>query len=566
MGIYAFTINATGNAKVELDKINASLVQFGAKVKEVETVNSTAWARMTGGIKNFAKEFGSLVGMGLGLSAGFLGIELVHKGVEYYRHLQEASTDLNQTLITMGGAANISEKELHKMAKALDETTVFEEAAILKSEAFLATFGQIKGEQFKSAMESITDYASKFFHGDLQEATKSLGIALDDPIKGIGRLHRTGVDFTDEQKKQIKHLQEQGKLMDAQNIVLKEIKRETGGQAARFAGTDEGKIKQQEKSWDAVYEKVGRIVSRLEVGLSPIISKIADGVLRVIDFVSKLYHGIITLFTSASVPARIFRTVLVSIIGAFAAFYAWQGLLIARMAVIRVATAAWAVIQGILSGAITITTIATQVWNAVLNMNPIVRVITLIALLIGAIAMLWDKFKGFREFVGGVWGFLSGQVKAFLGAIGSVARVISDLFHGEFTKAWEDTKDGFKQFGKDIVESTVAGMKSAENSTFKFGDLLKFGSGGQVGPSIPGFSDSLGKGGGGNLKKNAFDTSDLGGAKGGLGEAKIINIKIDTVQRVVANKGVDIEGHAGKAAEYLVRTLNNIAYSQSQSQ
>ncbi len=50
-----------------------------------------------------------------------------------------------------------------------------------------------------------------------------LGKALNNPIEGISALSRVGVAFTDEQKEQIKVLQESGDIMGAQGIILKEL-------------------------------------------------------------------------------------------------------------------------------------------------------------------------------------------------------------------------------------------------------------------------------------------------------------------------------------------------------
>ena len=76
---------------------------------------------------------------------------------------------------------------------------------------------------------------------------------------------------------------------------------------------------------------------------------------------------------------------------------------------------------------------------------------------------------------------------------------------------------------------------------------------------------TLGKDDKGNaIKQNALNTSELGGAKGGLGESKIINIKIDTMQRIESISGIkDLKNASEDAIEVLIRAINNLAYSQS---
>jgi len=68
------------------------------------------------------------------------------------------------------------------------------------------------------------------------------------------------------------------------------------------------------------------------------------------------------------------------------------------------------------------------------------------------------------------------------------------------------------------------------------------------------------------VKKSALTTSDLAGAAGGLGQAKVINITMDSVQKIVvsaAKAGDSIVSNADQAIPILIRTINNLTYSQS---
>jgi hypothetical protein len=54
-----------------------------------------------------------------------------------------------------------------------------------------------------------------------------LGKALNDPIKGIAALAKSGVTFTEQEKDKIKTLVESNKLLEAQDMVL-ESNRDAG--------------------------------------------------------------------------------------------------------------------------------------------------------------------------------------------------------------------------------------------------------------------------------------------------------------------------------------------------
>ena len=76
--------------------------------------------------------------------------------------------------------------------------------------------------------------------GAPKDAAIQLGKALNDPIKGISALTRIGVTFTDEQKAQIKTMQEAGDMAGAQGVILAELNKEFGGSAQAAADADGG--------------------------------------------------------------------------------------------------------------------------------------------------------------------------------------------------------------------------------------------------------------------------------------------------------------------------------------
>jgi hypothetical protein len=64
-----------------------------------------------------------------------------------------------------------------------------------------------------------------------------LGKALQDPIKGLAALAKSGVTFTDQEKEKIKTLVESGKQLEAQEMILKAIEGQVGGTAEASASS-----------------------------------------------------------------------------------------------------------------------------------------------------------------------------------------------------------------------------------------------------------------------------------------------------------------------------------------
>ena len=289
--------------------------------------------------------------------------------------------------------------------------------------------------------------------------------------------------------------------------------------------------------WSTLMDNLKEPLFALFTTLTPMLKGIIDGVTKAMEFLKDL-------FTSSSTGAKIFRTVLTSVVAVLGVYYTYLAL-----------SASWTAIV----------TAAQWLWNAALAASPIVWVISGIIALIAAVMLLWDKFKGFREFIGGFGAYWKQSIATLVHAFTNFAQIIDDIFHGRFKKAFENGKKLINDFKNDVttgmVDAIKKGAEAAGKSEFKFGDLLKFNTG-QQGPSN-GFG-AAGKAAG--VTQNAIDTSKLSGAKGGLGEAKVINIKIDTMQKITTSDNRDLPKRGQDAVEVMLRTVNNIAYSSSQTQ
>jgi acid phosphatase family membrane protein YuiD len=138
-----------------------------------------------------------------------------------------------------GGAAKISADQVGALATAISNKTGIDDEQIQTAANMLLTFKQIRNETgkgndiFNQATQAAADLSVQF--GGIDGASKQLGKALNDPIKGTTALSKAGVTFTDQQKKQIKTLVESGNVLGAQKIILKEIQGQVGGAAAAAA-------------------------------------------------------------------------------------------------------------------------------------------------------------------------------------------------------------------------------------------------------------------------------------------------------------------------------------------
>jgi hypothetical protein len=152
-----------------------------------------------------------------------------------------------KTMGLFGGASDDVAERLLDLADAQSRLTGIDDDVIALTQSKLLTFKElaltanIVGGAFDRATQAALDMAAAGF-GTAETNAVQLGKALNDPIKGINSLTRSGITFTTKEKELIASLVAAGRAGEAQNIVLKAIETQVKGTAAATA-TSSGKIK-----------------------------------------------------------------------------------------------------------------------------------------------------------------------------------------------------------------------------------------------------------------------------------------------------------------------------------
>ena len=192
------------------------------------------------------------------------------KSVQAATESAQALGLLEAALAATGHQAGRTSKQLQEQAKALESISTFDDDDILRETTTnLLKFGNVVGGVFDRAQVAIIDMASRT--GSLTAATQSIGRALNDPIAGLTALSRAGVQFTAQQKEQIKTLVDSGRGAEAQVLILERLEQAYGGaaQALREA-TPTAALNQQ---WRELTEIVGGILINI---LPPVIDLLRD--------------------------------------------------------------------------------------------------------------------------------------------------------------------------------------------------------------------------------------------------------------------------------------------------
>ena len=213
--------------------------------------DTSGFTQGLGAAEHSAKGFGSTLGKIGTIATGVFGGSLLDRALDgVVRFARGAFDEANEAIKvgretervieSMGGVANVSVRHVEKLAEAISNKVGVDDEAIQSGANLLLTFGNIRNEV--GAGNKIFDRAVRL-HQDLATVMKMdgksaaimLGKALNDPIAGLTSLGRAGVQFTDQQKDQIKTLMESGDILGAQGIILAEVGRQVKGAAAAAA-------------------------------------------------------------------------------------------------------------------------------------------------------------------------------------------------------------------------------------------------------------------------------------------------------------------------------------------
>jgi hypothetical protein len=193
--------------------------------------------------------FRTLQGVVTGLVAGVGFSKIVQATIE----AEESTAKLEQVLKSTGGVSGFTSKQLQQVAGQLQRVTAFGDDAVVAMQAVLLTFTNVRGDQFTAATEAVLDLSTAL-NMDLQSAALLVGKALNDPVKGATALQRSGIQLSESQKELIKTFVETGEVAKAQEIIIRELGTQFGGQARAIRDTFGGALKSVQNAFGDLLE------------------------------------------------------------------------------------------------------------------------------------------------------------------------------------------------------------------------------------------------------------------------------------------------------------------------
>jgi hypothetical protein len=286
-------------------------------------------------------------------------------GVGEWTEAAKVTAQTEAVLKSTGNAANVTAGHVGDLAESLMKKSGVDDEAIQSGENLLLTFTNIRNEAGKGndIFDQTTAAAldmSVALGTDMTTASQALGKALNDPVKGLAKLSKQGVTFTDAQKAQVKAMQEAGDMAGAQKVILAELTKEFGGSAEAAGKTLPGQLKILQQEFSNV---AGALVGELIPPLTAVFKVFSE-------------HK-----TAVVALAAVLGTMVTVVWAIGAATKAWA----AAQAIAEAATVAWTAVQWLL--------------NVALTANPIGLVVVAIGALVVALVVAYKKSDTFREIV-----------------------------------------------------------------------------------------------------------------------------------------------------------------------
>ena len=442
------------------------------------------------GVKQATKAFdgiGSTLGAIGGVLAAAFSIRAISNFTKESITAAEGVAVANARIDQIAKSMNLFGSETQAVADRLkayaeaNELNLATDAEVIKAtQAKLLTFRELgltadeTGGAFDRATAAAIDLAAAGF-GSAETNAVQLGKALQDPIKGITALTRSGITFTAEEREKIKVLTESGQILEAQNMILGAIETQVGGTAAATATATQ----KMQLAFDNVKETVGlqllpvfelfseevlKLTPEIEQGLSAVAAELA---IIVRDQVLPAFQDF-TAWLASPEGTQTVRDLAQAIVDVIKGFFDFVAFIVANretivnLAVIiggftiavKLATAATAIhtaALGLMSGATVTATTTTGALGTALRLLPWAAVAIGVASLIQSFADYSNAVYGSKV---NTTGLTEEQIKQ--------ARRIEDLQRllGQYRFALENGTEANKQLARDGIARVTAELQA----------------------------------------------------------------------------------------------------------
>jgi hypothetical protein len=281
--------------------------------------------KLTEGLRAPLRQAGGIVAGAFAVKKVF---DFFQTSITEGRESNRVAAQTEAVIRSTGGAAKVTTQQVSDLAAAISNKTGKDDEAIQAGANMILTFTGIKNaagannDIFNQTVQVTEDMTAAFNDGqitqeNMRKTAVQVGKALNDPINGLTALRRVGVSFTEQQKAQITALVKSGHTLEAQKIILAELRKEFGG-SAEASATAADKLAVH---WKNFQEAIG-------LKLIPIIDRAATMLVRFSDATSGIGPTVVVV---GAAVAGLATLVLGSVVKILAARDAWNAYKLSKL-------------------------------------------------------------------------------------------------------------------------------------------------------------------------------------------------------------------------------------------
>ena len=292
----AFSI--VGTVEVSADDANE---QLGKITENLGDMGTKGAPEASSGISALGIAVGDFIGNIATQAVDALGQALewipdqIQACIDVAAGLQDTWAQLDQTAQDLGADLPESLANVQAISDTMDQTTTNSASSLDTLMLKMERANNIGGQMFQPILQGISDLAAGSGRS-LASIGTSIERIMEDPSTGVARLKIFGIDFTAAQQDLLKKLVAGGDIADAQQVILDAIEKSYSGDALKSTQTYDGQLKTLGNTFDDIKNKIGQAVlpmlTNLVTGFHTLISDP-----RVIAFFTNLSTTISSILT-----------------------------------------------------------------------------------------------------------------------------------------------------------------------------------------------------------------------------------------------------------------------------
>lgn len=251
-------------------------------------------------------------GLGLlGLGALYFTIK---SGIGWINATTQATAQLRNVIQSTNGVAGVSVQHAQDLATHWEDVAGAEKGATEGMMAMLLSFRNIRNEGTGAAaiydrtVQAIENISVRTGKG-VKQVSVAVGKAINDPVKYMSSLARTGVTFSKQQQDMVKALVNSGKPLQAQEFLLKTLEQRYGGArgaAYAFGQTAAGQF-------DIAKNKLAAASAQIITAFLPVFMQLTQAIVKVAQLMghhAQVVKDLALAFIGLKVAAIAFRVVM----------------------------------------------------------------------------------------------------------------------------------------------------------------------------------------------------------------------------------------------------------------